>query len=443
LSMDSVEALAADVGTRYQYADQGYDSDSFWIAVDNGASRCITNSLSDFISPPKRVNIDVLGIGGSVKANFVGTVRWSFEDDEGVVHTFLLPDTYYNAEAPYRLLSPQHMSQVTNDEFPKRRGTWSGTFGDAIELYWDQRKYKRTIRLSISSNIGLFKSASGYNRFHAFCSEIGNIEPSTLGENIFYCMPATVVSVDETGVLDPDGTGEDSDDDDSLGPLTERRHPDIPDEVFTPIESTGETTIIPEDEDVQQATPQAELLAWHYRLGHTSFEKIKQMAGRGDLPRNLATCKTPKCAACLYGKATRRAWRSKSPANKLTTPPATSPGAVVAVDQMISATPGFIAQMRGFITRKRYTVTTVFVDHFSGLSFVYLQKSTSAAETIEAKRAFERYADVHGVKVRHYHADNGIFAEAEFVKAVEVDQQSISNCAVNAHHQNPTFGKPD
>jgi hypothetical protein len=432
----TADAMSADIGDRARSEDHGYDSDSFWLAVDNGASRCITNCLSDYISPPKRVNIEVRGIGGPVRANLMGTVKWSIEDDEGVVHSFLLPNTYYNADSPYRLLSPQHMSQVTNDNFPIRRGTWCGTFGDAIELYWDQRKYQRTIRLSIASNIGLFKSAPGYNRFHAFCSEIGNIEPSTLEENTFYCMPATAVSVAESSDLDPDGTGEDSDDDDSLDELSERRHPDIPDEVFTPIERTGDVTIIPEDEDVQQVTPQAELLAWHYRLGHTSFAKIKQMAARGDLPRNIALCKTPKCAACLYGKATRRAWRSKSPANKLTTPPATSPGAVVAVDQMISATPGFIAQMRGFLTRKRYTVTTVFVDHFSGLSFVYLQKSTSAAETVEAKKAFERYAKVHGVQVRHYHADNGIFAEAEFRKAVEVDQQSISYCAVNAHHQN-------
>ena len=352
LPTDFASAMAADMSARAQREDHGYDSDSFWIDVDNCCSRC----LSDFVTPPTRVNVSVRGIGGSVSANLMGTVKWSIEDDDGVVHSFLLHNMYYNADSPYRLLSPQHMAQVLKDDFPKRRGTWCGTFGDAIELYWDQRKYKRTIRLSLSSNIGLFKSANGYNRFHAFCSEIGNIEPSTLGENKFYCMPATAVSVDGTSDLDPDGTGADSDDDSSLDELSERRHPDIPDEVFTTTESPGVSNIIPEDEDVQQATPQAEMLAWHYRLGHASFEKIRQMAGRGDLPRNIATCKTPKCAACLYGKATRRAWRSKSPANKLTTPPATSPGAVVAVDQMISATPGFIAHMRGFITRKRYTV---------------------------------------------------------------------------------------
>ncbi len=437
---DFVDAMSADFSVREQRQDHGYDSDSFWIAVDNCCSRCITNNLSDFVSPPTRVNVSVRGIGGSVTANLVGTVKWSIEDDSGVVHTFLITNTFYNADSPYRLLSPQHLAQVLGDDFPKRRGTWCGTFGDAIELYWDQNKYQRTITLSIASNIGLFKSAPGYTRFHAFCSEIGDIEPSTLEENEFYCMPATAVSEDESSLSDPDGTrGEDYADDasveSSIGGFRDRRHPDLPDDVFTPIERT-DVEIIPEDEDVQPATPQAELLAWHYRLGHTPFAKIKQMAARGDLPRNIATCKTPKCAACLYGKATRRAWRSKSPANSMTTPPATSPGAVVAVDQMISATPGFIAQMRGFITRKRYKVTTVFVDHFSGLSFVYLQKSTSAEETVEAKRAFERYAKVHGVTIRHYHADNGIFIENEFVKAVEADKQTISYCAVNAHHQN-------
>jgi Reverse transcriptase (RNA-dependent DNA polymerase) len=43
---------------------------------------------------------------------------------------------------------------------------------------------------------------------------------------------------------------------------------------------------------------------------------------------------------------------------------------------------------------------------------------------------------LYGVEVKHYHADNGIFAEKEFVHAVERDGQTISYCGVNAHHQN-------
>jgi hypothetical protein len=60
----------------------------------------------------------------------------------------------------------------------------------------------------------------------------------------------------------------------------------------------------------------------------------------------------------------------------------------------------------------------------------------AAAHTIEAKRAFERYAKVHGVLIKHYHADNAIFDSKEFVAEVHASRQTISYCAVNAHHQN-------
>jgi hypothetical protein len=41
------------------------------------------------------------------------------------------------------------------------------------------------------------------------------------------------------------------------------------------------------------------------------------------------------------------------------------------------------------------------------------------------------------VTIRHYHADNGIFAAKEFISALEADGgQTISYCGVNAHHQN-------
>jgi hypothetical protein len=43
----------------------------------------------------------------------------------------------------------------------------------------------------------------------------------------------------------------------------------------------------------------------------------------------------------------------------------------------------------------------VFVDQFSRLGFVYLQKTASAEETIEAKKAFESYAKRHGVNVEN------------------------------------------
>jgi len=62
--------------------------------------------------------------------------------------------------------------------------------------------------------------------------------------------------------------------------------------------------------------------------------------------------------------------------------------------------------------------------------------STDAAATIEAKKSFERYAKAHGVTIGHYHADNGIFASKEFMDEVSRSGQTITFCAVNAHHQN-------
>ena len=215
------------------------------------------------------------------------------------------------------------------------------------------------------------------------------------------------------------------------------RHPDLLTDAFEFTASEkGAFHEIPVDEDIQHATPQAELLLWHYRLGHLPFGRIVKMAERGDLPPHLAKCKVPKCAGCLFGKATRRPWRTMAPVNAFRAPAAKKAGDVVAVDQLISSTPGLIRQMKGFLTHKRYRVTTVFVDNFSGLSYVHSQMSTDAAATIEAKKSFEPYAKAHGVTIGHYHADNGIFASKEFMDEVSRSGQTITFCAVNAHHQN-------
>jgi hypothetical protein len=60
----------------------------------------------------------------------------------------------------------------------------------------------------------------------------------------------------------------------------------------------------------------------------------------------------------------------------------------------------------------------------------------NASKTIEAKEAFERWSASHGVKIKHYHADNGHFAENAFMSHVARCGQTISFCGVNAHFQN-------
>jgi len=154
------------------------------------------------------------------------------------------------------------------------------------------------------------------------------------------------------------------------------------------------------------------------------------------LPRRLSKCRIPTCSACLYAKATKRPWRSKPKKNGDDGDKPTKPCQVISVNQLVSPTPGLIAQMTGFLTTKRYCYATIFVDQFSRLGFVYLQKTASAEETVEGKKAFEAFAHRHGVKIEAYHADNGIFKAYKWIDACKQDGQGMTFAAVNAHHQN-------
>ena len=144
------------------------------------------------------------------------------------------------------------------------------------------------------------------------------------------------------------------------------------------------------------------------------------MAKLGILPKELANVPIPMCASCQFGKATKKPWRTKGPpgqASKLV--PIDKPGDCVSVDQLESPTPGFIGQIKGRLTTDRYSCATVFVDHFSRLSFVHLQRTTSGEETLQAKKAFEAFSRSQGIRIKHYHADNGRFADKLFMTHVE------------------------
>jgi hypothetical protein len=116
----------------------------------------------------------------------------------------------------------------------------------------------------------------------------------------------------------------------------------------------------------------------------------------------------------------------------------TRPGDFVSVDQLESSTPGFFAQLTGILTKRRYTCATVFVDHFSRFEYVHMQQHLTSDELVEAKHAFEAFSRSQGVTIKHYHADNGIFADNAFIKDIReaIPSQSITHCGVNAYFQN-------
>ena len=439
-----------------------FDTDAKPIGVDNRCSACISPYIEDFIGPLEDSNKTIKGFAGARTDNPKrGTLRWQWADDLGKKHTFEIPNSYYVPSCELRLLSPQHWAQTRNAA--DRETTRCITSSKNVYLRWTlgEENYELTLPLNKrGSNVGTLYSHPGYNKYDLFCQSAAITIADDKGP---IALPAHLISDDE------DIQQDNIEPQRGPSPITIPKNPlltrpkkrertqsaisehtpdETPREFHLSPEQTGmtkhklpavieddDTSILVDEEDRQARTPEAELLIAHYRFQHISLSKLQEMARQGILPRKLAHCEIPSCSACLYGKATKRAWRSKL--GKQTTEMKTlKPGEVISVDQMVSPVPGLIAQMVGFLTRQRYKYATVFVDQASRMGFVYLQNTCSAEETIEAKRAFEQYAENRGVKVQAYHADNGIFKAKKWVEECRQRKQDLTFAGVNAHHQN-------
>lgn len=440
-----------------------FDSDSFTIYVDNCASRCMTNDSSHFISPLKPTDrskrVKVKGISNFLNVEGEGTIRWRWEDDQGRVHQHIIRGALYVPNLPFCLLSPQHWAKQADDNYPRRRGTYCGTYDDACELHWDQRQYRRTLQWDPATNTASFRSASGATTYRVFTAAVEEELGLENDEHVCYQTNVHLVSDDEGNEGDDEDSSAPTDEHSADPPLPTDDLTTLPTERSPPMSSDGideenlfdltddhskrefelrpPTNVIEDEDEVLAAdNVQAELLRWHHRLGHLSFNKIRLLSSLGILPRRLTTVRPPKCPGCIYGAMTKRPWRTKAQSNKGTIYVATKPGNCVSVDQLESNTPGFIAQLKGSLTKQRYRAATIFVDHYSRLSYVYLQRGLTSDETLKAKRAFEAYARSHNVQIKHYHCDNGRFSDNAFIDDVTKRGQTISYCGVNAHFQN-------
>jgi hypothetical protein len=407
-----------------------YDSDSYLLAIDNCCSKCMTNNKADFIGPLTKVDVKIKGINGTSQSSYRGTVKWSFDDSDGRRHDHFIPGTYYCPGLPCRLLSPQHWAQTKEDNLPKKGGAICETLDDGVTLRWSQRRFTLTVPLDPASNVAYIRTSAGFSKFQAYSAFVGEADGH--------------IQCYDTHVIPPDVDDSPSD----TSPPSKTTVPVAAPPVAAPQRTPeGATSIdfddlpdapnLIERDDLELENSRDELYRWHLKLGHISFSRLKIMALKGDIPKRLASCRVPMCAACQYGKLTRKPWRTKEKPSH--SRPITAPGQSVSVDQLESVTPGFYAQMKGWLTAKRYRAATVFVDQYSGFTYVHLQTSTNGDETLAAKHAFEILARSYGVEILHYHGDNGRFAENKFVTDIKAGEpgQGLNFCAVNHHSQNP------
>jgi hypothetical protein len=293
-----------------------------------------------------------------------------------------------------------------------------------------QRTLRKTIPWDKRTNTARFYTAPDTRQYRAFADQFDVKNKTAEQEWVCYDAhvdwDANVVTEDESDGND-DWGGAEFDDETVAVHNTERRRTNeenLSDLIRnTPGFKARPAAIIDEElERLSCQDPHTDMLRWHYRLGHLSLQRIKRMEEVGILPKKLAQVTPPKCAGCLFGAMTKKPWRNKGNKPKGVRHLAKSPGQMVSVDQLDSNAAGFISQLKGRITRRRYKAATIFVEHFSRMSYVHLKESLTSADTVEAKEAFEAFARNMGVRKQHYHADNGSFANNGFMNAVKKQQ---------------------
>jgi hypothetical protein len=423
------------------------DTDSFPFVLDSGANRFIVNDPTLFSSFKPKLGL-VKGIGGSpVPLTGTGTIRLPLKSDSGTIDTVTIDDAVYIPTSPFNLVPPQLLIRHLNKS---QYDCDLATHNDK-EYVFQYRKAgtdvstKRKLTVPIGNNdLFTVRSNEGYTAFFRKAT---------------YYAPEWCVFVGNSHVIPDDQDDGDGGDRAPTRPIEETREllrqtsekpredaNVIPflDQDFEPIRNTPQDmpfNLQDSDKFVDDAAvnlirqKQQRLATIHEQLGHLSFSRLRLLAKARLIPHDLASVDPPTCPGCAYGKAHRKPWRHKG-TNRRPIKPATSPGQVVSIDQLISPTEGFVPTHRGTPTTLRYQGATVFVDHFSDFTYVHLMTKMDGESTVEAKLAFERVASSHGVNVLHYHADNGLFDSKVFKESVTKGNQTLSFCGVNAHHQN-------
>ena len=74
------------------------------------------------------------------------------------------------------------------------------------------------------------------------------------------------------------------------------------------MQDLAELHVIPNDEHPTTLLAQDELIQWHHRLGHLSYDCIQSMSQKGIIPKQLLKCNKPFCATCQYAKLMSKPW---------------------------------------------------------------------------------------------------------------------------------------
>ena len=290
----------------------GFDSDSDIIGIDNRCSACISHVKSDFQGSLKRTNKIIQGFGGHKTQQLMeGTLHWKWDDDQGVNHTMIIPNSFYAPGGQMRLLSPQHWAQHRKGH-DKINGAGSITTGKEIILFWNNCKNTKTVPIDIKgNNVASFRLSSGYSEYIAYCATAHtdnsqyDSNPAIIGEIVAHSsllreFHHTTPVINDLPWPEP----QDTNPFDLKMSDTEKINKDT----HSPSKSQQDQEMYFPD----TLSREARLLQYHYDFGHLPFLKLQEMARQGIIKKSLANCQIPFCSACNFAKLTKKTMETKN-----------------------------------------------------------------------------------------------------------------------------------
>jgi hypothetical protein len=102
------------------------------------------------------------------------------------------------------------------------------------------------------------------------------------------------------------------------------------------------------------------------QISHLPLPAMITLAEKGRIKKKFAKLKhrLPICMSCIFGSTHRKPWHSKGSKGSIRKESDNTLRKCLSMDEMVSAQPGFIPQMAGFLTNLSIWGATVFVDHF-------------------------------------------------------------------------------
>ncbi len=385
--------------------------------LDNSATTHIFHDKAMFsnyrVLDPSQGQVATIGEHSS-SAHGIGDVDVAWFDDEGTLHEHTLKNALHFPKSGVNLISITSFARSNNDAFIANGGSkaYISTGDGHSKFTWN--KYERNFEHPDSNlpEMPLYpvQQAKSFVSNAKICDEL-----------------CTCSNSNSFSYLSPDSSDTSTTINSKSGSVAVKKV-SWSDVVRSAKHSNGNTLSL----------LQEKFLRWHERCNHLPYSKMLLLSKRGILPKEFLQLKDnfPPCGSCLFGRQHRRPKKSSKSGSPIRQKEHNYPGGGVSADQIISSQPGLVPQSSGKLTNKRITSVTVFVDHYSDFSYVVLMTECSGKETLRAKQEFEAYAASNGVRISHYHADNGRFQESLFVDDIKLNAQTISFCAVNAHHQN-------